>query len=237
MMQKQDIRDIFCENIQRVKVLIELSKRLENEKQQRVGRSTSEKKDLLRAEVVLLHAAFETLLREYEYWGFNRIIDRKIDNLRKDKTLSSPFKIDLLHVSDSSIPVGAEISHAREKYSKEYKEYLDTKASYNNIEGIDKFLKLLDIKDIDTYGSIKSKLRPLIARRHRIVHRADHEENRSSIAKPGRRRSNENIGIKMVEDWTRAVEEFEEKIWQSTLRWRIPQLFDKYHEPITYTCD
>jgi hypothetical protein len=145
---KQGVRERTLENINRVKNLIKIYERIK-------GDDIEHNTDILRAAVVLLHAALEDCLRSISY-------------------LKLPFaSANELHKTEYKVHLG-KIAEYREKSIDELIrdmvfEYLE-RATYNNSEGISKALKSLGIV-IDK--SDLTKLDSAIRRRHGIVHRAD----------------------------------------------------------------
>lgn len=154
----QSIRERTLENINRVKNLITIYERIKDDKNDHDA-------DILRAAVVLLHAALEDCLRSLSYLEFPN---------------ASP---DELHKTGYRVQLG-KVAEYRDKTVNELIrdvafEYLEG-ATYNNPEGISKALKSLGIA---IEKSAISQLDVAIKRRHRIVHRADRGDKEGEVGR------------------------------------------------------
>jgi hypothetical protein len=148
----QKIRERTIENINRVRNLISIYERIKNDE----GEYNT---DILRASVVLLHAALEDCIRSTSY---------------SKLPASAPAE---LYKTEYKVPLG-KIAEYRDKSINELIkdisfDYLE-RATYNNAKDISKALKSLTI-EIGKFDL--SQLDTAIARRHKIVHRADRGDN------------------------------------------------------------
>jgi hypothetical protein len=180
-----EIRERTLENFNRVKNLINIYERVKDEK-------FEHNTDILRAAIVLLHAALEDCLRSLSY---------------SKLPFASPSE---LHKTECKVQLG-KIAEYRDKTEDELVkdvafEYLD-RATYNNQEGITKALKSLGIaiEKPDLF-----KLDIAIQRRHRIVHRADRSDKEGEV---GRITS---IQASHVLKWVGDVENFVEMVFDKS---------------------
>ena len=144
----QTTHERTLENINRVKNLIKIYERIKDDK-------TEHNTDVLRAAVVLLHAALEDCLRSISYSKLPFALPEELNKMQ--------YKV----------PLGR-VAEYREKTINELVEDIVfenlERATYNNQEDISKTLKSLAIT-IEKFDL--PLLDTAIKRRHKIVHRAD----------------------------------------------------------------
>lgn len=180
----QSIRERTLENINRVKNLITIYERIKDDKNEY-------NTDILRAAVVLLHAALEDCLRSLSY---SRL----------------PFALpNELHKTEYKVQLG-KIAEYRDKTVDELikdvaYEYLE-RATYNNPEAISKALKSLGIT---IEKSNLSQLDTAMGRRHKIVHRADRSDKNEEVGRVT------SIQAAHVSKWVEEVEQFVETVFEA----------------------
>lgn len=182
---KQKIRERTIENITRVRNLIQIYERIKDDK-------NKYNTDILRAAVVLLHAALEDCLRSIAYVKL---------------PIASP---DELHKTQCKVPLGR-IAEYRDKTVNELIkdvmfEHLE-RATYNNSEDISRALKSLAIT---IKKSDLSQLDTAIQRRHRIVHRADRSDKEEELGQVT------SIQALHLLKWVEDVECFVENVFDAT---------------------
>lgn len=162
---KDRIAQRFSENIARVRNLVDIySNHLAGSGS---GRRSHSKTDVLRAAVVLLHAAMEDLLRSLAYW--------KLPAANAD-TLA---KIPLVTVAPAmKFGLGELVAHRGKSIDDVIAEsvngYLE-RSSYNSTAEVASFLTSIGIP-LANVNSKFTQIDELMKRRHQIVHRADRDE-------------------------------------------------------------
>ncbi|MDO9011076.1 MAG: HEPN domain-containing protein [Gallionella sp.] len=180
----QAIRERTLENINRVKNLIKIYERMKDDKDEY-------NTDILRAAVVLLHAALEDCLRSLSYSKL-------------------PFASSSeLHKTELKVQLGKIAEYRNKTVDDLIKdvafEYLE-RVTYNNSGDITKALKSLAItlKNFDLV-----KLDTAIKRRHGIVHRADRIDKEEEVGKVA------SIQTTHVLKWVEDVERFVELLFET----------------------
>lgn len=173
----QAIRERTLENINRVKNLIKIYERVKDDKNEF-------NTDVLRAAVVLLHAALEDCLRSLSY--------SKLPFASPSELLKTEYKVQL-----------GKVAEYREKTVDELIkditfEYLE-RATYNNSRDISKTLKSFSIT-LEKFDL--SQLDTAMKRRHLIVHRADRYDKEGEFGKIA------SIQASHVLKWVEEVEKF-----------------------------
>lgn len=155
------------------------------------GNKNDHDADILRAAVVLLHAALEDCLRSLSYLEF--------PNASPDELNKTGYKVQL-----------GKVAEYRDKTVNELIrdvafDYLEG-ATYNNPEGISKTLKSIGIT---IEKSAISQLDIAIKRRHRIVHRADRGDKEGEVGRIT------PIQTAHVLKWIEDVERFVETVFDN----------------------
>lgn len=189
---KERISARFEENISRVRNLVEIySVHLSGTGG---GRRSHSKTDVLRAAVVLLHAATEDLLRSLAYWKLP---------LAEGDVLS---KIPLISTGTATKFTLGDLSNHRGKnvdavIAESVNGYLE-RSNYNNTDEVASLLTSIGIPLAEVNSNF-SQLSEVMSRRHLIVHRADRSEAGGSG-----NHSVKSIGPKTVSDWISGIESF-----------------------------
>jgi len=181
----QAIRERTLENINRVKNLIKIYERIKDDKNEY-------NTDVLRAAVVLLHAALEDCLRSLSY---------------SKLPFASPTE---LHKTEWKVQLG-KVAEYREKTVDELIkdiafEYLE-RATYNSPGDISKALKSLAIT-LEKFDL--SQLDTAIKRRHLIVHRADRGDKEGEVGHIT------SIQASHVSKWVGEVEKFVDMVFDKS---------------------
>lgn len=190
---KAIIESRFAENIDRVRNLAELY-RVHLMGQGR-GRRGHTKTDVLRAAVVMLHAAMEDLLRSIEHW---KLPGAGSDVLAKIPLASKAPAIKF-NLGDLVAHRGQSIDAV---ISKSVYNHLE-RSNYNNADDLAAFCTNVGI-DVTRINSHFPKVEPIMKRRHLIVHRADRDDQ---AAGRGRHRVT-SIGVATVKGWISDIEAF-----------------------------
>ena len=173
------IRERTLENISRVKNLIKIYERIKDDK-------TDHNTDVLRAAVVLLHAALEDCLRSLSY--------SKLPFASPDELHKTEYRVQLGKIAEYR---GKAVDELIKDVSFEYLE----RATYNNSGDISKALKSLAIT---IQKSQLNQLDTAIKRRHKIVHRADRSDQDEEVGRVTSIQANHVL--KWVEDVERFIE-------------------------------
>lgn len=160
---KHQIVDRFARNVQRVRNLVAIYRQTAGPGS---GRRGHEHTDVLRAAVVLLHAAMEDVLRSLAYWKLPHASSAKLGEIPFVGTRSPKFTL-------------GELAQFRGK-SVDDVILLSTNASldqsnYNNVADVTNLLTSigLDTSPLQQYMPV---LLTTMKRRHKVVHRADENE-------------------------------------------------------------
>jgi RiboL-PSP-HEPN len=185
---------LFVENMDRLNNLIEL---YEANYGDGSGRRLAHKSDILRAAVVLLHAALEDYLRSIAKLFYPRG--------NRDALNSIP----LVGINDSNRPEKFSLG-ALEKFRGQTIDYIIDqsistfldKTSFNDSNDITSLLTRIGI-DPSSYSKYYPVISEMIVRRHNIVHRAD----RNNIVGRGQQHF-QSLGISPLQKWKDGVEDF-----------------------------
>jgi hypothetical protein len=135
------------------------------------GRSQVHETDILRAALVLLHASMEDYLRSLLMWiaplGGREALDR-YPLAGNDQKNGSKFSLGAL-AEFRGMTVD-------ELITRSIGENLENFSSFNNIGQVKDALKSLGIPSDTTNGMETKALSEMVARRHKIVHKADRNE-------------------------------------------------------------
>lgn len=162
---KDVIAERFAQNLARVRNLVDIySSQLAGAGRGRRGHA---KTDVLRASVVLLHAAMEDLLRSLAYW---KLPDANADVLSKIPlvTAAPAMKFNL---GDLSAHRGKSVDDV---ISASVTGYLE-RSNYNNNTEIASLLSNIGVV-VANVDSRFTQLEELMKRRHQVVHRADRDD-------------------------------------------------------------
>lgn len=162
----------------------------------RRGRRTVQETDVLRAALVLLHASMEDFLRSLLVWRAPNGAREKIDRYP-------------LVGSDSKDPkkflLGALIEHRGKTVDDliraSVQEHLEQFSSFNHLGDVKDALKECGIQDATVEANNFGQLTAMIARRHKIVHKADRNELQGG---QGNHRTN-SIGLNHLNSYLLSV--------------------------------
>jgi hypothetical protein len=185
------IRARFEGNIVRVRHLVTV---YDNTTGSGRGRRTAESSDVLRAAVVLLHAALEDVLRSLERRVLPQSSADTLDTVPL-KGLQRPAKFSLGSLA-------AYRGKAVDDLIDESVEAYLQRMTYNNADELAEGLKRLGA-DVTKVNRHFATLTALMKRRHQIVHRADRDEARGSGHHPTR-----SLSKTQVVEWTNVAEDF-----------------------------
>ncbi|MFP5497082.1 MAG: HEPN domain-containing protein [Gammaproteobacteria bacterium] len=189
---KDRIDQRFRENIARVRNLVDIySLHLSGSGGGRRGHS---KTDVLRAAVVLLHAATEDLLRSLAYWKLPLASSEVLSKIPLI-TAAPAVKFSL---GDLSFHRGKNVDSV---ISDSVNGYLE-RSNYNNTDEVASLLSHIGVP-LANVNSQFNQLAEVMARRHLIVHRADRGEK---VGKGNH--SVQSIGKPQVSKWIDSVEAF-----------------------------
>jgi hypothetical protein len=189
---KDQIAERFAQNLARVRNLVDIyENHLAGEGQ---GRRSHAKTDVLRAAVVLLHAATEDLLRSLAYWKLPAASAEVL------------AKIPLVTAAPAMKFTLGELSAHRGKsvdevITESVNGYLD-RSNYNNTDEVASFLTSIGIP-LANVNARFTQLEDVMKRRHQIVHRADRDETGGQGNHAVR-----SIGQATVRNWISDVESF-----------------------------
>ncbi|WP_413704966.1 hypothetical protein [Pseudomonas sp. Pseusp16] len=189
---KDRIAGRFAENIARVRNLVEIyTTHLAGTGGGRRGHA---KTDVLRAAVVLLHAATEDLLRSLAYW---KLPSASADVLAKIPLITAPPAAKF-SLGDLSAHRGKAVDTV---ISESVHGYLE-RSNYNNVDEVASLLTSIGVS-LPNVNAQFTQLAQVMSRRHLIVHRADRDET------GGRgNHSVRSIGNINVSNWINGVESF-----------------------------
>ena len=207
---KLDLTDAekrFRENANRVRNLVELYRGL-NVGQ--AGKPLTAKSDVLRASVVLLHAAIEEFLRELARVG---LVDGSPETLAKIPIVGSEGRAEKFDLGSLSKFKDESVT---ELIRKSISEHMG-RTTYNNPGNIKTLLAGVQIAPNDD-GCSWDVVGNLMARRHKIVHEAD----RNPKAGRGHSRS-EPLSQVTVNKWIKAVEGLVKEILDANRDGHEPQ--------------
>ena len=189
---KDRISARFTENISRVRNLVDIySTHLSG---QGGGRRGHSKTDVLRAAVVLLHAATEDLLRSLAYWKLPLAAGDVLSKI----PLIATGPAAKFSLGDLSVHRGKNVDAV---IAESVNGYLE-RSNYNNTDEVASLLTSIGVSvaEVNTHFT---QLSEVMGRRHLIVHRAD----RSEAGGRGNH-SVSSIGPRTVSDWITGVEGF-----------------------------
>lgn len=189
---KERISERFSENIARVRNLSDIY--TTNLAGAGAGRRGHSKTDVLRAAVVLLHAALEDLLRSLSYW---KLPAAHPDVLAKIP-LSTVAPAAKFSLGDLAAHRGKSVEDV---ITESVNGYLE-RSNYNNVEEVTRFLASVGV-DVASVNMWFPKMTEVMQRRHLIVHRADRDETGGSG-----NHSVRSIGSAQLKKWINAVEGF-----------------------------
>jgi hypothetical protein len=200
---KEEVADRFTNNIGRVQSLVKTYTSLIKPGQ---GRSSVEQADVLRAAIILLHAALEEVMRSTEELHLPNA-KKEAFKLLKFMPLSGygngPEKISLVDLA------GYRNQTVNDIFDQAIAFHLD-RSNYNNITDLIQPLDRLDLQheflSDDTNSEAKVlriSLEAMMKRRHWIAHRAD----RNPKSGTGHHVA-QSISPKTVSSWIAAVEKF-----------------------------
>lgn len=161
----EEIRDNLKQNLARVENLVSTYESHPNA--QGKGRKSAEVLDILRAAVVLLHAALEDLLRSIAYW--------KLPTATRDVLNDIPLVG--LGANPKKFLLGDLVAYRGKKVEEIFTESVNAYLENSNFNNTDEIASLLTNVGIDvtkvngTFGNLQD----LMKRRHQIVHRADRQ--------------------------------------------------------------
>ena len=190
---KSAIESRFRMNISRVRNLTEIYRN--HLMGSGPGRRDHSKTDVLRAAVVLLHAAMEDLLRSIAYWKLPSATPQTLAKI----PLTSSAPAVKFNLGDLSAHRGKTVDEVIESSVNGYLE----RSNYNNTDEIASFLESVGI-EVSSVNSHFSNIEPVMKRRHQIVHRADRDDD---AAGRGHHRVT-SIGVGTVENWISSIESF-----------------------------
>lgn len=159
------------------------------------GRRGSNKTDLLRAAIVLLHASLEDFLRGLAAWKLPLAERRVIDGIPLVGIGPNAKKFSL-----------GELTAHRGKYVDDViRESVDKHLEDSNYNDTTQICSLLEDIGVDSslVNSEFTSLQEMIERRHQIVHRADRDERGGSGSHKVR-----SLGRKKVRIWVKSVRRF-----------------------------
>lgn len=188
---RQQISDRFERNISRVRNLLSIYRtQLAGPGRGRRGHAQT---DVLRAAVVLLHASMEDALRSLAYW--------KLPAASPDVLAEIPLK----GGTAIKFTLGTLSAFRGKSVDDVIKESTDSsleRSNYNNTTEVASLLKSIGV-DTAPLSAHMAELENTMKRRHKIVHRADENEN------PGRGRFRvENISPTTLDAWVSNTETF-----------------------------
>jgi hypothetical protein len=201
---KPEVEERFSQNIGRVRSLAATYGALVGAGG---GRAKVEQADILRAAIVLLHAALEDLLRS-------------VEELRLPTASKDAFKdLKFIPVTGTGKDGAVTAKDTKEKFSLvELAEYrgqavdevlgksIDLHLERSNYNNIGEVKAALDRTGVD-YGFLTradaASLEAMMKRRHLIAHRAD----RNPMSGRGHHKA-QSVGTRLVEDWTAVVDSF-----------------------------
>ena len=190
---KAIIQRRFEDNIARVSNLTELYR--DSLMGAGPGRRGHSKTDVLRAAVVMLHAAMEDLLRSIAYWKLPTANEETLARIPLDSVAPATK----FHLGALSAYRGRSVSEVIQVSVNAYLE----RSNYNNVDEIAAFLQSVNI-DVDVIRPHFVLIEPVMNRRHQIVHRADQDD---SATGSGHHRVT-SIGHGTVVAWIQQISDF-----------------------------
>ena len=182
----------FTENISRVRNLVDIySTHLSG---QGGGRRGHSKTDVLRAAVVLLHAATEDLLRSLAYWKLPLAGGEVLSKIPLIATGPAPK----FSLGDLSAHRGKDVDAV---ISESVNGYLE-RSNYHNTDEVASLLTSIGVSVVEVNTHF-TQLSEVMSRRHLIVHRADRDETGGRGNHAVR-----SIGPVTVSNWITGVEGF-----------------------------
>ncbi|XXQ67402.1 HEPN domain-containing protein [Neisseriaceae bacterium B1] len=207
-----DLEEIFYKNIRRVSSLIEIYDLVKSEGKERKKVTET---DTLRASVVFLHAALEDVMR-----GLALIFWIAENN----KNILEKIPLDLNHINVAHHNLKFTLGDLTELVGKNQtietlieasvRKYIYTKFTINDISQLKEEIKKLKFTETfqfieDLNEEKKSNLINFFARRHRIVHHADRNQNNDR----GERRA-KAIRPETVEKWKEEIIEIVQSLFE-----------------------
>ncbi|NUQ51360.1 MAG: hypothetical protein HUU19_01530 [Phycisphaerales bacterium] len=167
------------------------------------GRRATEDTDLLRAAVVFLHATLEEVLRELERWKLPGAPQDQLKNVPL-KGLSQTGRAEKFWLSDLATFRGQGVDQV---IAESIDEMLD-RSNYNDLGDVSRVLALAGVNDV-AVDAAKARLAPAMARRHKIVHQADRQDQPGKGFGPAT-----PIDKPTVSDWIDDVEHFVTEVFK-----------------------
>jgi len=163
------------------------------------GRRHHSKTDVLRAAVVLLHAAMEDLLRSIAYWKLPSASSEVLSGIPLvSKTPAIKFTLgDLVAFRGQGVD---------EIIQSSVEGFLE-RSNYNNTTDISSLLINVGI-DVTKVNPYYPALDLVMSRRHQIVHRADRDDKAAGKGK----HNITSIGVNTVEKWATEVKAFGDSV-------------------------
>ena len=186
-----EIRARFDRNIARVRALVAV---FEKTNLPRRGRRTTESTDILRAAVVLLHAAVEDVLRSLE----RRTLPKADADLLEDIPLAGQQRLGKFTLGNLAAFRGRTVNDVLDLSVEAYLQRM----TYNSPGELAEGLERLGVEPAKVNSHFAS-LEELMKRRHHIVHRADRDEKKGSGHHPTR-----SLSKSQVIEWANVAEAF-----------------------------
>jgi hypothetical protein len=192
----------FERNIVRVRHLVEIYQQTTPRRQ---GRRTIQESDVLRAAVVLLHAAVEDVLRSLE----RRTLPNADSRVLNEIPLAGMHRAAKFNLGDLAKFRGKTVERVIDESVDGYLQRM----TYNSAEEFAEVLTRLGVP-VDEVNSEFRVLDQFMKRRHQIVHRADREDSR------GRgRHGAASLSPAQVQQWSDVAERFIQAIFM-----RVPDI-------------
>ncbi len=192
---KDRIQDRMDENLARVSSLVSIYEGLRG---QGSGRRGASKTDVLRAAVVLLHAALEDFLRSLAGWRLPSVgTNATLDDIPFKGKGPRPQKVFLGYLADHR---GKTVD---ELIGLSVDEFLE-RSNYNDTNEVTSLLSAIGV-DVTKVNVHFALIAELMERRHQIVHRADRDESGGKG-----KHSVRSISPTKVRSWLQAVTHFTE---------------------------
>lgn len=188
---KQQISQRFDRNIARVKNLVSIYRTQLARAGQ--GRRSHQETDVLRAAVVLLHAALEDVLRSLAYWKLPTAQAAVLD------------QIPIVGGTAMKVSLGTLSAHRGKSIDELIKASTDAsleRSNYNNPGEVSSLLQAIGLNTVPL-APYMAGLEDAMKRRHRVVHRADENPN------PGRGNHRvASISPQTLDTWVANTENF-----------------------------
>ena len=204
MSARIEIEDRLAENLARVRHLIELYEQLAGPGGGRRGVKDS---DVLRASVVLLHAALEDLLRTTLAWKWPAS-----QNPEHLEELTFMFGSSRSPVRKQKASIADLVAHRHRQVDELIRDAISGHLAASNYNNVRDMMRALEYSGLDSKLVVPqaSKLAALMRRRHWIVHRAD----QNAATGQGHHLAM-SLSAKLVRNWVGSVERFGQSILAS----------------------